>query len=83
MKVLEEQLWLSAAFDSSKSVNSMQHNVQKSDPYLEKLLLEACCEIADKKLAAGMQDMGAGGLLCATYEVVNRGREKTKKKSWL
>ena len=26
-----------------------------------------------------MQDMGAGGLLCATYEVINRGREKTEK----
>ena len=69
----------SAAFDSEIDVNSMQHNVQKSDPFLEKLLLEACCEIADAKLAAGMQDMGAGGLLCATHEVVNRGREKTKR----
>ena len=68
----------SAAFDSEIDVNTMQHNVQKSDPFLEKLLLEACCEIAEKKLAAGMQDMGAGGLLCATHEVVNRGRTKTK-----
>ena len=69
----------SAAFNSEINVETMQHNVQKSDPYLEKLLLEACCEIADKKLAAGMQDMGAGGLLCATHEVVNRGRAKSKK----
>ena len=42
----------SASFDSTQNVNSMQHNVQKSDPFLEKLLLEACCEIAEKKLAA-------------------------------
>lgn len=67
----------SAAFDSETNINTMQHNVQKSDPFLEKLLLEACCEIADKKLAVGMQDMGAGGLLCATHEVINRGRDKT------
>ena len=31
-------------------VESMQHNVQKSDPFLEKLLLEACCEISEKSL---------------------------------
>ena len=68
----------SAAFNSIINIDSMQHNVQKSDPYLEKLLLEACCEIADKKLAAGMQDLGAGGLLCATHEIVNRGRAKSK-----
>tara|TARA_B100000035_G_scaffold310679_1_gene318921 strand:+ start:5569 stop:7755 length:2187 start_codon:yes stop_codon:yes gene_type:complete len=57
----------------------LKKNVQKSDPYLEKLLLESCCEIAEKKLAVGMQDMGAGGLLCASYEVVFRGREKYNK----
>ena len=59
-------------------IESMQHNVQKSDPFLEKLLLEACCEISEKKLAEGMQDMGAGGLLCASFEVILRGRKKTK-----
>jgi len=71
-----------AAMASNNFVNSnitdeLKSNVQKSDPFLEKLLLEACCEISDKQLAEGMQDMGAGGLLCATLEVVNRGREKT------
>ena len=30
-------------------------------------------------MVIGMQDMGAGGLLCASYEVVLRGREKYKK----
>ena len=69
----------SAVFGSEMDMAKMKTNVQKSDPFLEKLLLEACCEIAEQKLAAGMQDMGAGGLLCATHEVVNRGRSKTKK----
>ena len=50
---------------------------KKVIPFLEKLLLEACCEIAELGLAVGMQDMGAGGLLCASLEVVLRGREKT------
>ena len=68
----------SLAFDSKINISEMQQNVQKSDPYLEKLLLEACCEIAEKKLAIGMQDMGAGGLLCASQEVIRRGADKTK-----
>ncbi len=67
----------SNTFTNSNISEELKSNVQKSDPFLEKLLLEACCEIADKKLAVGMQDMGAGGMLCATLEVVKRGIEKT------
>lgn len=68
----------SNTFANSDISEELKSNVQKSDPFLEKLLLEACCEIADKKLADGMQDMGAGGMLCATLEVVKRGIEKTE-----
>jgi phosphoribosylformylglycinamidine synthase len=52
--------------------------VQEADAFLEKLLLEACCELADTKWIEGMQDMGAAGLLCSTSEVILRGRKKTK-----
>tara|TARA_B110001450_G_C17659390_1_gene496568 strand:- start:1132 stop:3219 length:2088 start_codon:yes stop_codon:yes gene_type:complete len=62
-----------------EDVSGLKDNIQTGDPYLEKLLMEACCEISDKKLAEGMQDMGAGGLLCASVEVVKRGRDKTGK----
>ena len=68
----------SNTFANSNISEELKSNVQKSDPFLEKLLLEACCEIADNKLADGMQDMGAGGMLCATLEVVKRGIEKTE-----
>lgn len=51
--------------------------VQEADPFLEKLLLEACCELAETDWVEGMQDMGAAGLLCSTSEVVLRGRKKT------
>jgi phosphoribosylformylglycinamidine (FGAM) synthase-like amidotransferase family enzyme/selenophosphate synthetase-related protein len=68
----------SATFKSDEIDESLKECVQKSDPFLEKLLLEACCEIGDKKLAEGMQDMGAGGLLCASLEVVVRGIKKKK-----
>ena len=53
--------------------------IQEADPFLEKLLLEACLELSDTKWIEGMQDMGAAGLLCSTSEVVLRGRKKTKK----
>ena len=68
----------SSKFNDSSITKELEDNVQKSDPFLEKLLLEACCEISEKKLVEGMQDMGAGGLLCASLEVIKRGREKTK-----
>ena len=69
----------SNTFASTQDTAAMEKTIQKSDPFLEKLLLEACLEIAENKLAVGMQDMGAGGLLCATYEVISRGRDKTKR----
>ncbi len=53
--------------------------VQKEDPFLEKLLLEACCELAETDWIEGMQDMGAAGLLCSTTEVALRGRRRTGK----
>ena len=67
----------SKSFTNNIDMNKLQDNVQKSDPFLEKLLLESCCEIAKEGCVSGMQDMGAGGLLCASLEVVLRGREKT------
>ena len=74
----------SQSFTNNIDMNKLQDNVQKSDPFLEKLLLEACCEIAENiGCVSGMQDMGAGGLLCASLEVVLRGREKTGEKFWL
>tara|TARA_B100000035_G_scaffold109341_1_gene92813 strand:- start:6031 stop:8163 length:2133 start_codon:yes stop_codon:yes gene_type:complete len=69
----------SAVFSNNDNMKELEKNVQKSDPFLEKLLLEACCEISELQLAEGMQDMGAGGLLCASLEVIKRGREKTLK----
>jgi phosphoribosylformylglycinamidine synthase len=66
----------SNTFVDSNITDELKSNVQKCDPFLEKLLLEACCEISELKLVSGMQDMGAGGILCASVEVIKRGREK-------
>lgn len=43
-------------------------NVQIGDPFMEKLLIEACLEAIEKGLISGMQDMGAAGLTCTTCE---------------
>ncbi len=47
-------------------------NVQVGDPFLEKLLLEACLEFLELDLLAGIQDLGAGGLTSASCEMASR-----------
>ncbi|HEY7223079.1 MAG TPA: phosphoribosylformylglycinamidine synthase subunit PurL [Micromonosporaceae bacterium] len=44
-------------------------SVQVGDPFLEKLLIEACLEIYDLNLVAGIQDLGGAGLTCALSEM--------------
>ena len=41
------------------------------DPYMGKVLREACLELIDKDLVVGMQDMGAAGLVCSTCETAS------------
>jgi phosphoribosylformylglycinamidine synthase len=48
-------------------------NVQVGDPFLEKLLLEACLEAMHTGAIVGIQDMGAAGLTCSTCEMGARG----------
>src|SRR3954462_2533975 len=48
-------------------------NVQVGDPFLEKLLLEACLEAMKTGAVVGIQDMGAAGLTCSTCEMGARG----------
>ncbi len=54
--------------------DSMQKrpNVQVGDPFMEKLLLEACLEAMQTGSIAGIQDMGAAGLTCSTCEMGSR-----------
>jgi len=48
-------------------------NVQMGDPFMEKLLLEACLEAMQTGAVLGIQDMGAAGLTCSTCEMGGRG----------
>jgi phosphoribosylformylglycinamidine synthase len=46
--------------------------VQVGDPFMEKVLLEACLEVLATGAVVGIQDMGAAGLTCATSEMGGR-----------
>ena len=43
--------------------------VQVGDPFMEKVLLEACLEVLKTGAVVGIQDMGAAGLTCSTSEM--------------
>ncbi len=47
--------------------------VQVGNPFLEKLLLEACLELIDTGVVIAMQDLGAAGLTSSTVELAARG----------
>jgi phosphoribosylformylglycinamidine synthase subunit PurL len=61
----------SAEFDD-KSMEK-RPAVQVGDPFMEKLLLEACLEVMRTDALVGIQDMGAAGLTCSTTEMGSRG----------
>ena len=47
--------------------------VQVGDPFTEKLLMEACLELASKDWIVGLQDLGAAGLTSSTVESARKG----------
>jgi phosphoribosylformylglycinamidine synthase len=51
----------------------LRPTVQVGNPFLEKLLIEACLELAQTDWIVGMQDLGAAGLTSAVVESVARG----------
>src|SRR2546428_2547207 len=61
----------SAEFDEKSA--EKRPAVQVGDPFMEKLLLEACLEVMQTDALVGIQDMGAAGLTCSTTEMGSRG----------
>jgi phosphoribosylformylglycinamidine synthase len=64
-----------AAMASEEFTEESKHkrpNVQVGDPFMEKLLLEACLEAMRTGAIVGIQDMGAAGLTCSTCEMGSR-----------
>ncbi|WP_422772655.1 phosphoribosylformylglycinamidine synthase subunit PurL [Plantactinospora sp. WMMC1484] len=56
----------SATFDDGSE--QRRPSVQVGDPFMEKLLIEACLEMYDAQLVVGIQDLGGAGLTCALTE---------------
>jgi phosphoribosylformylglycinamidine synthase II len=65
-----------AAFASQdltqESAEHQRGAVQVGDPFMEKLVCEACLELLATGAVAGIQDMGAAGLTCSTCETAAR-----------
>jgi phosphoribosylformylglycinamidine (FGAM) synthase-like enzyme len=63
----------SAGFaDEAEADSAKRPSVQVADPFEEKRLIEACLELLDRGLVVGIQDLGGGGLTCATSETAAR-----------
>jgi phosphoribosylformylglycinamidine synthase len=61
----------SAEFDDNSA--DKRPAVQVGDPFMEKLLLEACLEVMKTDALVGIQDMGAAGLTSSSTEMGARG----------
>jgi phosphoribosylformylglycinamidine synthase len=64
---------LLASAEFSEESRQKRPNVQVGDPFLEKLLLEACLEAMATGAIVGIQDMGAAGLTSSSCEMASRG----------
>ncbi len=62
-----------ASEEFTEDSDQKRPNVQMGDPFMEKLLLEACLEAMHTGAVVGIQDMGAAGLTCSTCEMGARG----------
>jgi len=62
-----------ASEEFHEGTEAKRPNVQVGDPFMEKLLLEACLEAMKTGAIVGIQDMGAAGLTCSTCEMGARG----------
>ena len=62
-----------ASAEFTEESKQKRPNVQVGDPFMEKLLMEACLEAMHTGAIVGIQDMGAAGLTCSTCEMGSRG----------
>lgn len=62
-----------ASVELSAESESQRSAVQVGDPFMEKLLMEACLELIRADIIVGIQDMGAAGLTSSSSEMASRG----------
>ena len=63
---------LLASTEFDEETEAKRPTVQLGDPFTEKLLLEACLEAMKTGAIVGIQDMGAAGLTCSSFEMASR-----------
>lgn len=61
-----------ASEELSDSSEEKRPAVQVGDPFMEKLLLEACLEVVQNDALVGIQDMGAAGLTSSSAEMASK-----------
>ncbi|MHB8051375.1 MAG: phosphoribosylformylglycinamidine synthase subunit PurL [Coriobacteriia bacterium] len=62
-----------ASQEFDEKAEDKRPSVQVGDPFEEKLLIEACLELLDRKLLVGLGDLGAAGLTSSASEMASRG----------
>lgn len=58
-----------ASVELAEDTKASRPNIQIGDPFVEKLLIEACLELKEKGLIVSMQDMGAAGITSSSSEI--------------
>jgi phosphoribosylformylglycinamidine synthase subunit PurL len=61
-----------ASEELTEASESKRPAVQVGDPFMEKLLLEACLEVVQSDALIGIQDMGAAGLISSSSEMASK-----------
>ncbi len=62
-----------ASAEFSEGDEEKRPTVQVGDPFTEKLLIEACLELMQTDAIIAIQDMGAAGMTCSTFEMADKG----------
>lgn len=61
-----------ASEELTEESEAKRPSVQVGDPYMEKLVMEACLELIESGIVVGIQDMGAAGLTCSSAEMASK-----------
>lgn len=61
-----------ASVELTEESEAKRTAVQVGDPFMEKLVMEACLELIDSGIVIGIQDMGAAGLTCSSAEMASK-----------
>lgn len=62
-----------ASDELNEESEARRPSVQVGDPFMEKVVLEVCLKLIDKKLILGLQDMGAAGITSSSVEMASKG----------